>query len=582
MRFKLLILIITTSLSAQNIANSLETVINAFNGIKTDDRHLTHHLLDIAKNGRNIDYNDKVKLEALGFNFGSRLISRGGSERPESIGLDKFLDSEYFRFHYSTSGPHAVDTKDIDNNLRPDYVEEVIKVFDYVADKLHNEMGYTRPPSDGYYSSTRDKGGSNHYDIYIRSIPSKYYGYVQPEEYSQGNGDNERSELRNEKNAFTSYMAIRNNYKKFSLSELENIKVTAAHEYFHAIQFGYDGWEKPWLLEASAIWMEEEIYDEINDCYQYMKDWFKYPHKSLDESGFHWYGSFIFFEYIEQHMGGSDTIRKIMEASVQSNSKEKDGSHLAINQALKLNNHSFQKALNGMSVANQIMSSFESKNYSYEEAESYPVDGPNISDIINFQFGRKDTINSSKLSRFGSEYFQVISNDPVLINLTNKSGSLPDLQLNAILKKNDNSYSIISSPSINIDPSELKSIFLSIVSQDTIGGNWDYQLSVENGKSGTNINSPIEFVLNRPYPNPFNGSIKFSLYVIKDSKITIDLIGINGKRIIRLFSGELSSGNHKYNWRGIDQNGNQVSSGVYYIKVSGEKTGEWKPITFLK
>ena len=582
MRFKLLILIITTSLSAQNIANSLETVINAFNGIKTDDRHLTHHLLDIAKNGRNIDYNDKVKLEALGFNFGSRLISRGGSERPESVGLDKFLDSEHFRFHYSTSGPHAVDTKDINNNLRPDYVEDVIKVFDYVADKLHNEMGYTRPPSDGYYSSTRDKGGSNHYDIYIRSIPSKYYGYVQPEEYSQGNGDNERSELRNEKNAFTSYMAIRNNYKKFSLSELENIKVTAAHEYFHAIQFGYDGWEKPWLLEASAIWMEEEIYDEINDCYQYMKDWFKYPHKSLDESGFHWYGSFIFFEYIEQHMGGSDTIRKIMEASVQSNSKEKDGSHLAINQALKLNNHSFQKALNGMSVANQIMSSFESKNYSYEEAESYPVDGPSISEIINFQFGRKDTINSSKLSRFGSEYFQVISNDPVLINLTNKSGSLPDLQLNAILKKNDNSYSIISSPSINIDPSELKSIFLSIVSQDTIGGNWDYQLSVENGKSGTNINSPIEFVLNRPYPNPFNGSIKFSLYVIKDSKITIDLIGINGRRIIRLFSGELSSGNHNYNWRGIDQNGNQVSSGVYYIKVSGEKTGEWKPITFLK
>ena len=32
MRFKLLILIITTSLSAQNIANSLETVINGFNG----------------------------------------------------------------------------------------------------------------------------------------------------------------------------------------------------------------------------------------------------------------------------------------------------------------------------------------------------------------------------------------------------------------------------------------------------------------------------------------------------------------------------------------------------------------------
>ena len=92
-------------------------------------------------------------------------------------------------------------------------------------------------------------------------------------------------------------MAIRNNYKNFILDEIENIKVTAAHEYYHAVQFGYDGWEKPWLLESSATWMEEEIFDEINDCYQYMEDWFKYPHRSLDESGFHWYGSFIFFEY---------------------------------------------------------------------------------------------------------------------------------------------------------------------------------------------------------------------------------------------------------------------------------------------
>ncbi len=99
-------------------------------------------------------------------------------------------------------------------------------------------------------------------------------------------------------------MVMRNNYKNFPLSELKNIKVTAAHEYFHAIQFGYDGWEMPWLLEASAVWMEEEMYDDINDCYQYMADWFKQPERSLDEDGYHWYGSFILFEYIAQHMGG--------------------------------------------------------------------------------------------------------------------------------------------------------------------------------------------------------------------------------------------------------------------------------------
>ena len=443
-------------------------------------------------------------------------------------------------------------------------------------------MGYTKPPGDGYYSTSRDKGGSDHYDIYIRSIPSKYYGYVQPEEYAQGKGDNEKSESRVEKNAFTSYMAIRNNYKNFVLEELENIKVTAVHEYYHAIQFGYDGWEKPWLLESSAIWMEEEIFDEINDCYQYMEDWFKYPHRSLDESGFHWYGSFIFFEYIEQHMGGTNAIRKIVEASTRSNSREKDGSHLAIEEALKTIGYSFQQALNGMSVANQIMSSTGTEEFSYEEAQDYPVNGPTILETINFQIGNQDTVKSTRLSRFGSQYVRIVSQKPVSVNLYNKSGIFSDLQLNAILKKNDNSYRVISGPSINIDPENLQSIHLSIVSQDTTGGNWDYFLTVEDGEPGTDITVPVEFILNDPYPNPFNGVVKFSIYMLINSTITVDIINLNGKRIRRLFSGETTSGNHTFTWNGIDDSRNKVASGVYYIKASGKLTEEWKPITYLK
>ena len=91
MKLTLLTFFSLVNLNAQNIANSLEVVINAFNGINTNERHLTHHFLDIAKNGQNIPYNDKVALEAVGFNFNSSLVSRGGSERSESVGLDKFI-----------------------------------------------------------------------------------------------------------------------------------------------------------------------------------------------------------------------------------------------------------------------------------------------------------------------------------------------------------------------------------------------------------------------------------------------------------------------------------------------------------
>ena len=84
-------------------------------------------------------------------------------------------------------------------------------------------------------------------------------------------------------------------------------------------------------------------------------------------------------------------IRNIMEYSVQSNSRERDGSHLAIDLALNQSGHSFQQALNGMAVANKIMSSLPGAgNYAYEEAEGYPVDGPYIYKTVNFEVGKKN------------------------------------------------------------------------------------------------------------------------------------------------------------------------------------------------
>lgn len=562
---------------------STSAVLSAFSGHPTQDRHLTPHLLEIAKHGHELNANERMQLEAIGFNFNFLLVSRSGAQRSEAVGLDQYYDDGIFRFHFTTTGRNAVNISDDNNDGIPNYIDSVSVVFNQISNGIHKVQGYLMPPSDGFYSGNRDKGGSEHYDVYIRNLSSRYYGYTQPEEFAQGKGDNERSKTVVEINAFTSYMVIRNNYNNFPLSELENIKVTAAHEYYHAIQFGYDGWEMPWLLEASAVWMEEEMYDNINDCYQYMGDWFSQPQRALDEDGFHWYGSFIFFEYIEQHMGGAKTIRRIFDESVRSNSQERDGSHSAINASLKQQGYSFQQALNGMSVANKIMSSLPAaENFAYEEAEGYPVNGPAIMKKVNFQTGNRDTVSSTRLSRFASQYIQIITQKPVQVDLYNMSGPISDLQLNAILKKNDNSYLVISSPSINIDPTDLKSIHLSIVSHDTVGGNWDYQITVQDGKSGTDANIPVEFTIGNPYPNPFNGNVQFSLYMMKETPISINVLNLNGKRITQLYNGALSPGNHNFHWQGKNSFGVPVSSGVYYIKVSGKSTEEWRPITFVK
>ena len=196
--------------------------------------------------------------------------------------------------------------------------------------------------------------------------------------------------------------------------------------------------------------------------------------------------------------------------------------------------------------------------------------------------GNVDTIRSISLSRFGSEYIQIFSTTPIQIDLKNISGPFSDIQMNSIITKNDDSYLILSTPSINIDPLDIKSIHLSIVSQDSLSNNWDYNIIIRDGKSGTNSNVPMDFNLSNPYPNPFNGLIKFSVYMLRDTRITIDVYDITGRKVDHLYNDKLNSGNHNFTWHGKNIAKNKLSSGIYYIKVATEINQEWKKITFIK
>ena len=581
----LLICFVTVSLSvSQNVHQSASQIIDSFNGVPIKNNHITHLLLDIARNGHQLDTDSKSKLEELGFSFDQPLVNRNRLQRPESVGLDKYYDVEYFRIHYTTAGRNAVRSLDNNSNNIPDYIESLAEVFNYVSKVLHDNMGFIKPPGDGYYSSSYDNGGNDKYDIYVRQLASNFYGYVQFEQYAQGTGDNEKTSNIIENNAITSYMAMRNSYTNFNqLSELQNIQTTIAHEFFHTIQLGYDGWEKQWLLEATAVWMEEELFDDINDVYQYMSEWFRYPHRSLDEEGTHAYGSYIFFEYIEQNMGGNETVRKIFENSVKNDSKEKDGSHAAIDLALNQKGFTFKQALNSMSVANKIMSSTSIAGiYKYEEAENYPIDGPTIFKTLNFKSGTLDFIESSRLNRFGAQYVTVIAKEPVLVELSKMNGSNTNLKLNAILEKKDNSYLIISNEKINIDPIDLKSIHMSIVSDDTMDLDLSYRLTFKDGISGTNSNLSIPFTAADPYPNPFRKEISFSVTILDEVLISIAIFDLMGRQIRAFPSKQMTPGTYKYKWNSNDEMGNSASTGNYFIKISDGLNQVWKPITLVR
>ena len=249
---------------------SAHNIIQVFSN-QSSKKHISDDLRIIARFGHSLPEETKNELRSLGFNFDGPIVNRSFlDERTEASGLDETYDNGKFRFHYTTTGSNAVSTADTNSNAVPDYIEQMSDVFNYVVAVELTMNSFTEPPSDDFYSANNDNGGSGAYDVYVRNAGAGVYGYVQPELYANNNGNNEHSSGVNEVNAMTSYMVLRHNYSGFGNTELENIQVTAAHEYFHAVQFGYDGWEESWVMEATAVQMEEIVYDDVNDCYQYL------------------------------------------------------------------------------------------------------------------------------------------------------------------------------------------------------------------------------------------------------------------------------------------------------------------------
>lgn len=115
-----------------------------------------------------------------------------------------------------------------------------------------------------------------------------------------------------------SFIVMRNTYQGFGENddpdpEQGSAKVTAAHEFFHAVQFAYpvgDEWD--WWMEASATFMEDEIFDAVNDYRNYLDGWFGAPELPLDSfDGGHEYGSVIFCKHLAEKFGGAATIEAV-------------------------------------------------------------------------------------------------------------------------------------------------------------------------------------------------------------------------------------------------------------------------------
>ena len=241
------------------------------------------------------------------------LMSLGITDEVERPILDLHYDSPdgLFRIHYTKTGVDSVyqSSVDTDGDGVPNYIESMAVIADSVYHRLIDGLGFPPPIPDTLCAQGEDAK----YDIYVLNLSSNIFGLT----YADTACAPDKFDLR----SVPAFLELDNDYQHvtaYRLRPLDAVRVTVAHEFFHAIQFAMDWteFENLYWLEMSATWSEEYNYDNINDYYNYLPYFLDEPLQSLQRfstgGDLHPYGSVIFAIYLTETYG-PEIIRAIWE-----------------------------------------------------------------------------------------------------------------------------------------------------------------------------------------------------------------------------------------------------------------------------
>lgn len=213
--------------------------------------------------------------------------------------------TRHFCVHWVAEGIDAPKLADSDGDGIPDYVLRVQEVAEHVYEVENGKLGWRPPKSDGLKG-----GGRSKTDVYLDQIGGALFGYAAPDRGQGAKGRLPRH--------LHGYLVLDNDYdpREFpGTSPQQDLEVTFAHEYTHILQFGYDAYQDGWFAESTAVWMEDRVYDGIDDYLRYVRRWTKRYDTPLTASSIKEYGSAVWNEWLSRHYG-RDVVREAWSRAV--------------------------------------------------------------------------------------------------------------------------------------------------------------------------------------------------------------------------------------------------------------------------
>jgi hypothetical protein len=96
-----------------------------------------------------------------------------------------------------------------------------------------------------------------------------------------------------------------------------------------------------------------------------------------------------------------------------------------------------------------------------------------------------------------------------------------------------------------------------------------------------NPSIPNNFALKQNYPNPFNASTQID-FRTSGGNVSLAVYDVTGALVKTLVDGSLEVGSYSVIWDGKDNSGSDVSSGIYFYRLSDSHSESVRRMTLLK
>lgn len=337
--FYIILIFLYQGIFAQELNRSqLDSLYNLFVYVRSDNKAIADKPAHLHEHNQKCGFGfvNTIALNIDKFLPEQQAVLKVLLQRP-SLRNSIVTPKGFFRIHYDQTGLNA-----------PGYsLAELAAALDSAYEFEVNYLGYPPPPPDN------GAGGDDRYDIYVIDLGGSYYGYTQFEN-EIGSGK------------YLTFTVIDNDYQGYYSTGINGARVTVAHEFHHGIQAGNYIYRDSDLFyyEITSTAMEEFVFDNVNDYYAYMPDYFNNPSRAFSQNN--GYNLAIWNIFLKERFG-FDILKRQWELMPSARALN------AINLSLNEKASTFRNELNRFGVWTYFTNYRSFPGRFFEEAANYPL-----------------------------------------------------------------------------------------------------------------------------------------------------------------------------------------------------------------